>query len=108
VGWLERVHPEDRERLNDEIESALARGDEWFRSEFRIIRADNGETRWIACNTKMERDENGALIRTIGAHLDITERRRGEEALRKSEERLRLVQEATGLADFEAGTDGLA
>ena len=106
--WTQLVHPEDRERLTQEIEAALERQDEWFSAEFRIIRADNGETRWIACSTKMERDVDGALIRTIGAHLDITERKRNEEALRASEERLRLVQDATGLADFEAGPDGVA
>jgi PAS domain S-box-containing protein len=39
---------------------------------------------------------------------DVNERKEGEDALRRSEERLRLVQEATGLADFEAGPDGVA
>ena len=105
-GWVERVHPEDKERVIQQIEQALVRKEEWFRSEFRIIRADNGETRWLACNTKMERDEQGNLIRTIGGHLDITERKEAEIALRRSEERLRLVQEATGLADFVSGPDG--
>jgi len=106
--WSQLVHPEDRDRLTQEIESSLERQEEWFNAEFRINRADNSETRWIACSTKMERDVDGALIRTIGAHLDITERKEAENALRRSEERLRLVQEATGMADLEAGGDGIA
>jgi diguanylate cyclase (GGDEF)-like protein/PAS domain S-box-containing protein len=100
--WIDRVHPEDRVRLSETIDACLARRDERFSAEFRIIRADNGETRWIASNTKMEHDDEGTLIRTVGAHVDITERKEAENALRRSEERLRLVQEATGLADFEA------
>jgi diguanylate cyclase (GGDEF)-like protein/PAS domain S-box-containing protein len=106
--WAPLVHPDDRERLQADIAAAQANRDEWFRAEFRIVRADNGETRWIACNTKMMRDETGALLRTIGAHLDITERKRSEDASRSTEKRLRLVQEATGLADFEATADGIA
>src|SRR5690606_28427828 len=38
---------------------------------------------------------------------DISERREADSALRRSEERLRLVHEATGLADFEAGPEGI-
>ena len=66
--WGDRLHPDDRERMVEAIEASLAREDEWFNEEFRIIRADNGETRWIACSTKIERDENGRRMRTIGAH----------------------------------------
>jgi diguanylate cyclase (GGDEF)-like protein/PAS domain S-box-containing protein len=105
--WIDAVHPADRGRIVAEIEASIAQKCEWFRSEFRIVRADSGETRWIACNTKMERDAEGNLMRTIGGHLDITERKEAENALRRSEERLRLVQEATGLADFEASLEGV-
>jgi diguanylate cyclase (GGDEF)-like protein/PAS domain S-box-containing protein len=106
--WAHLVHPDDRERVSGEIATAMTGRAEWFRTEFRITRADTGEIRWIACSTKMIRDADGALIRTIGAHLDITERKRSEEAWRESEKRLRMVQEATGLADFEATADGIA
>jgi diguanylate cyclase (GGDEF)-like protein/PAS domain S-box-containing protein len=106
--WAHLIHPDDAERVNAEIGAAMAGGAEWFQTEFRVIRANDGETRWIACNTTMVRNEAGAIVRTYGAHLDITERKRSEEAWRDSEKRLRLVQEATGLADFEASADGIA
>jgi diguanylate cyclase (GGDEF)-like protein/PAS domain S-box-containing protein len=105
--WAAQVHPEDIVGLVDAIEGSMARREGSFRREFRIVRADTGETRWISCSTKIEYDDDGVPLRTIGAHFDITERKRAEEALRRSEERLRLVQEATGLADFEAGAGGI-
>lgn len=106
--WAEHIHPEDRERVERDIVASLERRDEMFNSEFRIVRADNGQVRWLSCHTRMEWDENGTLIRTIGSHLDITDRKSADDALRRSEKRLRLVQEATGLADFEADANGLA
>jgi diguanylate cyclase (GGDEF)-like protein/PAS domain S-box-containing protein len=106
--WAHLIHPDDAERVNAEIGAALAGTGEHFQIEFRIVRADTGETRWIACNTTMVRNEAGTIVRTYGAHLDISERKRSEEAWRDSEKRLRLVQEATGLADFEAAADGVA
>src|SRR5690606_32614948 len=104
--WIDMVHPDDRERLS-EVERGLRHSDT-ARCEFRIRRADNGEIRWIASSLRLERDEAGKVVRSIGAHLDITERKLVEEELRASEERLRLVQDATGLADFESNSDGLS
>lgn len=104
--WFELVHPDDQKRLKDEILEALHRRDEWFSAEFRMTRADTGEARWIACRTKMERGEDGELVRTIGAHLDITEQKQAEEALRESEERFRFAVDAARLAvwDYEVGS----
>jgi diguanylate cyclase (GGDEF)-like protein/PAS domain S-box-containing protein len=106
-GWAAQIHPDDLHSVVEEIESSMARREENFRGEFRIVRADTGETRWLACSTKIDYNESGSPVRTIGAHLDITERKRAEEALRRSERRLRLIQDATGLADFETDIVGI-
>lgn len=104
--WATIIHPEDRERLLQEIQDALDNSD-LFTSEFRIVRPDNGEVRWILSHTKMERDESGFAVNSTGAHLDITRRKRAEEALRDSEERFRLAAEAAGLGvwDYNAASD---
>ena len=77
--WLEIVHPEDRKILIAEIEQSLL-GKDFSQCEFRIVRPDTGETRWILSKGMNERDEDGNVTRTIGAHLDITDRKRSDEA----------------------------
>jgi PAS domain S-box-containing protein len=92
--WLNRVHPQDREALLARIQ-ALAKpggGDAW-NEEFRVLLPGKGE-RWMAGMGRVERDEHGQARRFIGINLDITARKRIEEALRKSEARFRA------LADF--------
>nr|WP_166181214.1 EAL domain-containing protein [Altererythrobacter segetis] len=106
--WASQVHPADIGRLVDKLEEGIAQRSGSFSGEFRIVRADTGEMRWLSSNARTEYAEDGAVVRTIGAHLDITERKRAEEALRASEERLRLVQDATGLAEFETTANGIS
>ncbi len=105
-GLLELVHPEDREPLREEMERAI-NDDEIFDAEYRITRQNDGAVRWISCRTKLLRDAEGNITRTIGAHQDITDRKMSELALQESEQRLRLVQEATGLAEFWVEEGGL-
>jgi diguanylate cyclase (GGDEF)-like protein/PAS domain S-box-containing protein len=77
------IHPDDRERLDREITTALASA-EGIDTEYRIHRADTGEMRWIFARMKFERAEDGGLMRILGAHLDITEPKRAEAALHDS------------------------
>jgi len=48
-------------------------------AEYRILRADTGEVRWIARQAEIIRDADGRPERVVGALFDITERKRAEE-----------------------------
>ncbi|WP_438007606.1 PAS domain-containing protein [Sorangium sp. So ce321] len=89
--FLDRVHPEERERLARAIDLAL-HGAEPYCIDFRIIRPD-GEERLLHTEASVLRDEQGTPLRMIGTALDVTEQRQAENALRLSEERLRVIAE---------------
>jgi PAS domain S-box-containing protein len=107
--WVARLHPDDRERVEREFRRAVEDGTRDYAAEYRIIRPSDGEERWIAARAEIERDEAGRPLRLVGAHLDVTERRRAEEALRVSEERLRLAVHAgqIGMWDYDLRSDEL-
>ena len=71
-----------------------------FELEHRIVRPD-GTVRWIYNRGRPSFDERGDLVRYAGTTLDTTERKQAEEALVRSEERLRLAQGAAKLGSFD-------
>jgi PAS domain S-box-containing protein len=86
--WVRRIHPEDREK-NEQAFIRAVRGDATqYNAEYRIVRPSDGEVRWIAVRSQIERDGEGHPLRLVGAHIDITERKRAEEALRELNETL--------------------
>jgi PAS domain S-box-containing protein len=76
------VHPDDREMVNQSIRQALENGE--YRSEFRV-QMPEGALRWISAFGRCLRDENGSPRVLTGVDLDITERKRAEEALRREQ-----------------------
>ena len=88
--WIALVHPEDRARIEAETRAAVADpGRTQLDYEFRIVRADNGEMRWVTARTKLIRNDKGRFLRSLGAQWDVTAEKDAEVALRKSEERYR-------------------
>ncbi|CUX68117.1 Sensor protein [Agrobacterium tumefaciens str. Kerr 14] len=69
--------------------------------EYRIRRHDTGEIRWIARKGEFERDTSGKPVRFIGIARDVTSRRVAEDNLRKTQEKLALALEATGVGTFD-------
>ena len=92
--WVDRIHPEDRERTVRQFLDALAGRDENYSATYRIVRPSDGQTRWIDVVAKIERDKDGRALRLVGAHIDITDRMLAQEKLRESEERFRLIADS--------------
>jgi len=102
--FLEPVAPEDQARLFASI-ARIQQGEDPGEIEYRVVRPD-GEVRWVLGHAVPIRDEHGGVYRISGVALDITERRRAEEALRESEERFRKLAEASFDA-IAVSADGL-
>lgn len=81
VSWRhEHLHPEDRQRVITGIQAVIHRGDKFWSDEYRYLRAD-GSYAYVLDRGYVMPDELGRPVRMIGAMLDITERKRVEEAL---------------------------
>ncbi len=74
------VHPEDAERMKAAVEKSLKDGKD-FEMELRAVRPD-GRVVWLYTSAVVIRD-GGSPVRILGATIDVTERRRGEETMRR-------------------------
>ena len=90
-GWLEVVHPDDRERVLAE-DRRTERTGEPFTCEYRLIRPD-GRTVWVQDSAVLLRDESGTPLYWQGVRFDITARMQAEEQLRAAERRYRTLVE---------------
>jgi PAS domain S-box-containing protein len=109
--WITLVHPDDRARLLEEVDRALAEGGT-YELEHRVIRPD-GEVRWLERRGEAYVDEAGEVVGTRGLVVDITERKRAEEErdrlLAAEQSARRAAELAAGrLARLQAVTSGLA
>ncbi|MGH9797345.1 MAG: PAS domain S-box protein, partial [Candidatus Polarisedimenticolia bacterium] len=86
------IHPEDAPRVLERMWAAAGGGDPHWSLEYRFRRAD-GSYAWVIDRAFALRDESGRAVRIIGSMMDITERRRAEEALREAEARYRSLFE---------------
>ncbi|HEY8616789.1 PAS domain-containing sensor histidine kinase [Phenylobacterium sp.] len=75
--WLSRVHPEDRDRVWQGFLDDRARTGPFAR-EYRIVRASDGEVRWIHNRGRIDADPQGRAVRLLSVQTDITDRKRDE------------------------------
>src|SRR5439155_948310 len=88
-GYLERVHPDDREQARSTVARALTEGRGFIFDE-RIVRP-GGELRYLRSRGEVVRDDQGRSLKVLGTCLDITEQKSAEAALRAAAANLQAL-----------------
>lgn len=92
---VESIHPDDRARVEQTLSTYLAGDTAEYQVEFRARHRD-GSYRWMLSRGVVVRNEGGRPIRFVGTRIDITKRKRAEDALRESKARFRaFIDHAT-------------
>ena len=104
--WVRRIHPEDREKTERQFLDAVKGEVRDYNAEYRIVRPSDGQVRWIAVKAEIERDAQGRALRLVGAHIDITDSKLAEQAVRESEQRFRLVSESAPVMLWMGDVEG--
>lgn len=103
--WEERIHPDDRGRVLRGLRNVLDSEDETWEEEYRFRRAD-GSYSHVADRGCVVRNEEGQPIRMVGSMADVTERKRYEEELVRSEQLFRTTFEAAAVGIAHLAPDG--
>jgi len=98
--WERLLHPDDRARTQ-EVVSGVIRGERDYTVEFRLQHKDGHYVHVLSRGFPVRRAPDGAVVRIVGTHFDLTERKQTEEALRRAHEELELrVRERTAELAF--------
>ena len=94
------IHPDDRAPFQVALDAVL-RGEREYEMEFRLRHKDGHYVDILSCGFPIRREPDGPIVRIVGTHFDLTERKRAEEALRRREEWLRLAHDAAHSGAWE-------
>src|ERR1700722_9113589 len=86
--WIATVHREDQVRLRATIQNALTAKQREFELDFRIVRPNDNELRWILARRLVFYDEAGKPVRVVGVSIDVTDQKRAAAQLRAFTETL--------------------
>jgi PAS domain S-box-containing protein len=103
--WIERIHPDDRKRVEEGFNKTVHyESENHWQDEYRFKKSD-GTYAEVYDRAYLLRDNAGKAIRMIGAMLDITERKLAEKKLRESEERFRSIFDKSPVGSVIVGLD---
>ena len=98
--WTARLHPLDRAAAVGRVRAVIAGGTH-YESEFRIVRADDGQERHLQSRGIAQRDAQGRLVRIVGTERDITPEREFTQRVETLNERLRLALRSSRFGVWE-------
>jgi PAS domain S-box-containing protein len=96
--WLQRIHPDDRERVLQAWQESLRTGEPYFQEARRLV---NGAYRYLETRAVPIRRADGSIREWIGASVDISKRKQAEAEVRASQERIALAHSAAGIGTWQ-------
>jgi PAS domain S-box-containing protein len=93
--WERLLHPDDRQVVREVVDGVL-RGERDYTVEFRLCHKDGHYVHLLSRGYPVRRKPDGSVVRIVGTHFDLSERKRTEDALRHAHEELEIrVRERT-------------
>jgi PAS domain S-box-containing protein len=102
-GWLDIVHPDDRNMMDHFLREEVIRNRKPFVKEYRIIRKSDNEIRWVYGLGRTDYNAKGNVVSLIGTIQDITERKRAEEEHLRLTEQLNQAQKMEYIGRLAGG-----
>ncbi len=104
--WTSRLHPDDHEQVFQRLTACIEQGASQYDVEYRLLNK-HGDYRWIHARAQVvQRDREGRAVRMAGSLQCITDRKRAEDALHRSEELLRSVIDNATAPIYAKQADG--
>jgi two-component system sensor kinase FixL len=98
--FLSRVHPEDRNAVDEAIEGARASA-QTFEFEYRLLRPD-GETRWLISRGRYVSNDHGGVRELIGVAIDVTAQVKADLQLRLQREEMARMSRVSSMGELTA------
>ncbi len=101
--WLDLVHPDDRRMMTEYLKKEVIGQQRPFAREYRIIRHNDGEMRWVSGLGALKPAADGQPLLLMGTIQDITEKKRKEEEQARLEAQLRQSQKIEAVGRLAGG-----